>query len=521
MRGVASIAGVLLALCFATPAFAHAALVSTDPADNSVVSQAPKMVQLRFNEPVAPAAIRLIDAEGKTRDVTARAVDQALLVALPDDLQPGTHLISYRVVSQDGHPVGGTIMFSVGAPTRAAAAQTQDEPFSILIWITRIGVYVGLFAGVGGVFFAAWIGKSPAGGSIILGTLYVGVACALASLGLHGVELLGLPTGRIFTAAPWKAALQTSIGPSLLIAITAMLVARLAWRSPSTTITRTLSALSMAGAGSALAVSGHAATASPQWLTRPSVFVHGIGLAYWVGALVPLAASARSHANSLAAVLKRFSAAAVPVVGLLALTGIALACVQLGSASALVRTEYGILLSIKLGLVALLLALAALNRYRLTPALAADPARTRPLVLSVTGECLLALIIFGIVAGWRFTPPPRALSAAVNAPLSMHVHTDTAMVQVLIAPGKAGPCDFALQLLDSNFGSLAAKEVTLTLSLPQRGVEALERKAMRGADGHWVVRNVALPIPGRWHLRIDALITDFKKVTLEDDFELR
>ncbi|MFX6949814.1 CopD family protein, partial [Acinetobacter baumannii] len=82
--------------------------------------------------------------------------------------------------------------------------------------------------------------------------------------------------------------------------------------------------------------------------------------------------------------------------------------------SALVRTEYGILLSIKLGLVALLLALAALNRYRLTPALAADPARTRPLVLSVTGECLLALIIFGIVAGWRFTPPPRALSAAVN-----------------------------------------------------------------------------------------------------------
>ncbi|MFX5689035.1 hypothetical protein ABTD94_21705, partial [Acinetobacter baumannii] len=66
-------------------------------------------------------------------------------------------------------------MFSVGALTRAAAAQTQDEPFSILIWITRIGVYVGLFAGVGGVFFAAWIGKSPAGGSIILGTLYVGV----------------------------------------------------------------------------------------------------------------------------------------------------------------------------------------------------------------------------------------------------------------------------------------------------------------------------------------------------------
>jgi copper transport protein len=35
------------------------------------------------------------------------------------------------------------------------------------------------------------------------------------------------------------------------------------------------------------------------------------------------------------------------------------------------------------------------------------------------------------------------------------------------------------------------------------------------------VPNVPLPFPGRWHVRIDALITDFQKVTLEDDFDLR
>ena len=43
---------------------------------------------------------------------------------------------------------------------------------------------------------------------------------------------------------------------------------------------------------------------------------------------------------------------------------------------------------------------------------------------------------------------------------------------------------------------------------------------MLGADGYWSVRGVPLPVAGRWHLRIDALMTDFEKVTLEGDFEM-
>ena len=284
---------------------------------------------------------------------------------------------------------------------------------------------------------------------------------------------------------------------------------------------RILTALAMAGAGSALAASGHASTASPQWLTRPSVFLHGVGVAYWVGALVPLAAMASSPRRYVAGGIEALLAGAVPIVGLLALTGLALAWVQLASVSALIQTQYGILLSIKLVLVALLLMLAAFNRYRLTPALARDHTQTRPLLRSVFTECLLVLLIFAVVAGWRFTPPPRALAAAVDAPLSIHIHTDTAMLQMLIVPGKVGADDFVLQLMDGNFGPLAAKEITLALSLPERGVEALERKAALGSDGNWYVRNIPLPVPGRWHVRVDALITDFQKVTLEEDFELR
>jgi copper transport protein len=78
-----------------------------------------------------------------------------------------------------------------------------------------------------------------------------------------------------------------------------------------------------------------------------------------------------------------------------------------------------------------------------------------------------------------------------------------------------------LQLMNGDASPLAAKEATLTLSLPAQGIEPIERRATLDRDGYWHVRNVPLPFPGRWHMRIDALVTDFQKVTLEDDFDLR
>ena len=68
MRLVAGLAVLLSVLCATTGASAHASLVSTEPSDGSMMSQAPKTVRLRFNEPVRPAAIKLIDGEGRQRD---------------------------------------------------------------------------------------------------------------------------------------------------------------------------------------------------------------------------------------------------------------------------------------------------------------------------------------------------------------------------------------------------------------------------------------------------------------------
>jgi copper transport protein len=112
-----------------------------------------------------------------------------------------------------------------------------------------------------------------------------------------------------------------------------------------------------------------------------------------------------------------------------------------------------------------------------------------------------------------------ALRLAAAEPLAIHIHSEHAMFQVLISPGTVGTDSFVLQLMSGDGNLLRVKEATLTLSLPERGIEPLSRKATLGADRYWHVDDVPIPHPGRWHVRIEAL-TDFRKITLEDEFDV-
>ena len=87
MRLIAGLATLLWVLCLATGASAHATLVSTVPADGSVLVLTPKSVQLRFNEAVTPAVVSVIDAAGTTRDdATVRVTNDTIIITLPGNL---------------------------------------------------------------------------------------------------------------------------------------------------------------------------------------------------------------------------------------------------------------------------------------------------------------------------------------------------------------------------------------------------------------------------------------------------
>jgi copper transport protein len=523
------IAVALLLVCglLCGRAEAHASLVEAIPADGAVLTTGPSHVQLRFNEPVSPLRLRLTDAKGVAHeDLRAEARDGIVTLALPESLPRGTQVLSYRVISSDGHPIAGSIVFSIGTPTSASREQSAslDEPVAVAIWLVRLALYIGLFAGVGGAFFALWIapGATPqAGVQVVRAAIGLGLVATILSVGLQGLDVLDASFPLLLSLHPWHEGIATSYGLTAMGAVMALLCAGFALIDAAGRARRVLALLGLAGAGLALALSGHASAAEPQWLTRPAVLLHGMAAAFWVGGLVPLALVIGKMREASLPIVRRFSAVAVPMVGLLVLAGLTLSIVQVETPSALLSTAYGRVLLAKLAAVIALLALAALNRQRLTPALARAPAASRLLIRSIMGEVALAVVILGLVATWRFTPPPRALVGSVAEPVSTHIHTAQAMVELTLRPGRAGPVQASMSLMTGDFGPLDPKEVTLTLANPSAGIEPIERKAKRSGDGTWQVGNLVVPRPGRWTVRVDALITDFEKATLDGEVDIR
>lgn len=131
------LAGVLVLLTGA-PASAHASLLRTDPAQGAVLQKAPDQVVLTFNEPVRLDThfVRGFTADGSDWDVAAVAEDNRVVVTPNEDPGTGTVVITWKVVSADGHIVGGSLDFSVGTPTKNLAAPGAIEsapPTSTLV----------------------------------------------------------------------------------------------------------------------------------------------------------------------------------------------------------------------------------------------------------------------------------------------------------------------------------------------------------------------------------------------------
>ncbi|WP_029075495.1 copper resistance CopC/CopD family protein [Kaistia adipata] len=528
-----SLRGILMCLALiilAAPmaprgAMAHAALVASEPAAGSVLAAAPDQVELVFSEPVAPLVFRLLGPDGEAAELAGAGVDGArLTLPLPPELPQGTQVLSWRVVSEDGHPIGGTLVFSIGAPSAAAdglAVQDRAPGVAVLLWLARGGLYAGLFIGIGGVFFLSWSSRRalPSGSlrRVLTITLAAGAVAAAIGLGAQGLDALDKPLSALASPTVWMAGLSTSFGRTAILAMLASVLALAALRAGDLRVRRALAALALLGPGLALAATGHASAASPQWLMRPLVFLHATAIALWAGALLPLALALRDGGGRGA--LARFSIAAPVVFGVLLLSGCVIAVVQLGSVPALWQTEYGLVLLAKLVAVAAICLFALYNRRALTkPLLRGDDGAARRLVRSIVAEIILVFVVFGLAAAWRFTPPPRALVAAV-VPIELHLHGARAMAEVVVTP-RAGAASLEIEPLDGEGVPFKPLAVEAQLAPADGRIEPIRVVAEPVADGRWRAELPGLAGGGRWTLRVDLLVSDFEKAMLEGDLTL-
>lgn len=527
---------MLLLLC--GRAYGHAVLLDSAPKAGAQVEQPPSEVVLTFNENVGPVFFRLLNASGDTiESVGEIGIDgNSLLLPLTEPLSDGTYIASYRVISADTHPVGGSVVFAVGeaiADVGAMSADPGTSAWRVPVVINRIVLYLAGLLAIGSVLYRLWMQPQGPAAELLrrqgLGAAAFAGLALLLSVPLGGAEMIAGGASAPFSGDAWRTAFGSTLGPSLLLGLPGALL--VAYGFASATSGRPLvSAIGGALLLGSYLVTGHAATAAPVWLMATMVGVHLICGGFWFAALRPLGrTTADGEVTVAAAAAVRFSQIAVWTVSALLLSGIIVTWVQVQSVSALFDNAYGIRLSIKIALFVVLVAIAAYNKLRLTPRLASgESGAADGLRRTIRIEYALMVAIAVLAASLTLPTPPRALAATSGAgpndPVGGQTLTltqDGYRADLEITSTQPGENMVMVTFTDDAGNAVDLVELTVEFGLPAASITGIEQRGEPVAPGRYHLMFDQLVIPGEWTVQVDAFVTDFDKVILRGTVPIR
>jgi putative copper resistance protein D len=255
----------------------------------------------------------------------------------------------------------------------------------------------------------------------------VALVSLIVWIALQGASMTGDLADAFDTDLLWTMLTETGFGKVLLFRLIVTALACLAllalWKTPLRTLARVQALFGFVLVASFAGV-GHAAVGEgSQGAWRSTIdALHLLSSGVWIGALIPLAllvshASVGDRGDAARAhyALAKFSGIGTAVVVFLVHSGIVNTWFMVGRAPlvSLFTTAYGILLLAKIGMFLSMLALAAANRFWLTPRLSLALVRGGPvsgagalLKLSVFTETALALLVLVAVAFLGTMEPP-------------------------------------------------------------------------------------------------------------------
>ncbi len=411
--------------------------------------------------------------------------------------------------------VAGVVFFAVfiGEP---ALRNAKDAP--------RLKVVIGLrFACI------AWIG------------LAVAMLSGAAWLVLTAAAMSGQPVAQMFSGGVLPIVLsQTEFGNNWLVrfalacCLAGIFIPLFSAQNPKSGWVEILAVILAATLVGTLAWSGHAIGGQGiEDIIHPTADVlHLVAAAAWVGALIPLALLLKAvgpDVDKLAiarTATLRFSTLGIASVATILVTGGINTWYLVGSRAALLGTDYGRLLLAKIALFFIMVAIAVVNRFRLTPRLVFDGNLVGALRAlwqlrrNAAIEAAAGAMIIAIVAMLGILPPANHIhlhgaSGAIPADASFqHIHTENGMADVTVEPGHVGTADVTVRLYDPDENPLEANAVTLTLTSPAPGGKPISRFAALNADGLWQVDGIELTRPGNWTVTVSAVLGSGKHLEL-------
>lgn len=314
----------------------------------------------------------------------AATLAAALAVALPNTTTPEG--------MPDAGPLTAALLPAVKALFDLGAALTIGWLTAAVWWVPgqRSGdLTVGAFRAVRAASLSAWLW----------------FVAALLLLPLTLTDVLGRPLSasvQLDLLLPAVTLFDTLRG--YLIAAAAALCIALAGRvvvrsAPSAVL------LIVAGIGvAALAFTGHAGGSLNHDLAVDLMIHHLLGVCLWLGGLVAVVGLVRQRIPHLDVVLRRYSATAVVVFAMVAVSGVARAVVGVGGVAPLFTSDYGRLVLLKAGLLAGLGVCGIVQRRHALPALLRG--RSRVLTRWAAGELVIMAAAVAVAATLARTAPP-------------------------------------------------------------------------------------------------------------------
>jgi len=463
---------LLIALSIPSLLHAHLALVTSAPAAGDQLLAAPDVLRLTFTEPVeldlSTLVLRGPGGEvvtlGDLGTVEARDVITASIVG---GLVAGSYTVVWQAVGRDGHPVQGEYTFFIGEGATGLAVPVTDplpnlpstpsppeaelpsfSPQSPLYAGVRWMSYAGIIGVLGAIGFAGLLSSPRMKAASVSTAFRENATRGAAAIGLVAVLLLGVSMplrlqaqaytlfGEGVSAERFELMTGTTWGVAWIVQSVGTLIALgglfLAWRGAR-------SGWVLAAGGALLlvatpAMSGHAASVE-NWrgLAMGADALHVLSAGLWVGTLgvllavgVPLTrkASESERRNLLSTLVGAFTPLALVAAGVLFATGLAASVLHLSAVADLWMTPYGRLLSAKLLLVLVVMALGAYNWRRVRPVLD-EAGGDRRFMRSAGGELVAATLVVALTAILVAVPAPaHSASSVATAPAARALSPD-------------------------------------------------------------------------------------------------
>lgn len=534
--------GVVAGLLFGTgsPANAHAVLLGASPAMGSVVATPPDQVVLTFSEGISPidGKVRVIAPDGSREDTDeARASGAQLIIPLKGSGLEGTYLVTYRVISADSHPVGGSYTYSVGAPSPGGPPQDlsgsgdASSLIKTLFPVARWFGYSGLLLLVGATLVLAllWPQRLDRSGPVRAIWIGAGVVAAatVAELLLQVPYVAGGGLGDL-RASDVQEVLASPYGTAHLIRLGVLgaalvlirpIVAGRGWGAD-----RVLLAVLGAIAIGTWSVSGHPSATPVPMVTVLADMVHLASMSVWLGGLVMLIAFLLPRANSLelSAIVPVWSRWASYAVAALILTGVAQALVEVGTLSGLLDTAYGWIVLGKVALVAVVLGIASISRRLVAPVASQVEGASGRLRKVVIGEAVVALAVIAVTSVLVQVTPARTATAGSSVPSVQDavMRDELFNLTVDMQPSTVGPNQIHLYATTPDGLPAEVAEWRVRAELPEQDIEPIDAQVLSLTPDH-AIGTITLPTAGTWKFSFTLRLTEIDQATVTASFDVR